>query len=453
MIGNLSENEFAAILHRHLSPTSPIQSEERLFGRERQMQQIDQGLYAPGRSVFIYGDRGVGKTSLAQTVAYSHQSATHNPVLLACDPESTFSGILAQAVAQLKSSKHRGTITTMHNLKVGIKGFEIDTGRTRHQEPLSKLEASADLNEVMAALLEVASERRGERIVVVIDEFDRIQSEEERARFADFIKQIGDQGVGVRFVFCGVADSLQKLLGAHESCFRYLINVELKSLGYEGRFDIIKNAADALNVRVEERHKFRIAAISDGFPHYIHRICEELFWGMFRDPHSCDVSTADHYRAAVAQSVVSIEQHLKLTYDKATMKEAPGFEEVLWAVADHSDLIRSTESIFSSYTEIMRFLNEEDSMFDRPTVVGRLNLLKGAGCGKILAPHKKGWYQFREGIMRGYVRLRAEEQECELALDFSAPSKTRSGLGWKPKAARRSFGTSPRDRRKMEYPD
>ena len=28
-----------------------------------------------GRSIFIYGDRGVGKTSLAQTVAFAHQGA------------------------------------------------------------------------------------------------------------------------------------------------------------------------------------------------------------------------------------------------------------------------------------------------------------------------------------------------------------------------------------------
>jgi hypothetical protein len=86
MINHLSEEEFVQILHTHVSPTSPIQSEEHLFGRRRQIELVQQALYAPGRSIFIYGDRGVGKTSLAQTVAYTHQSATHDPIMLACEP-------------------------------------------------------------------------------------------------------------------------------------------------------------------------------------------------------------------------------------------------------------------------------------------------------------------------------------------------------------------------------
>src|ERR1035441_2263522 len=104
MISDLSRDEFIAILLKHVSPTSPIQSQEHLFGRARQLQQVEQALYAPGRTVFIYGDRGVGKTSLAQTVAYSHQSATRDPILLACSPNTTFAGLMASALGRLGDS-------------------------------------------------------------------------------------------------------------------------------------------------------------------------------------------------------------------------------------------------------------------------------------------------------------------------------------------------------------
>jgi|ERR1017187_2153403 replication-associated recombination protein RarA len=77
MIKTLNREDFANLLHANLSPTSPIQSQEHLFGRSKQLQLIEQALCAPGRSIFIYGDRGVGKTSLAQTVAYSHQGSLH----------------------------------------------------------------------------------------------------------------------------------------------------------------------------------------------------------------------------------------------------------------------------------------------------------------------------------------------------------------------------------------
>jgi hypothetical protein len=40
MIGNLTEAEFAKILHTYGRPSTPIQSEEHLYGRDAQIQNI-----------------------------------------------------------------------------------------------------------------------------------------------------------------------------------------------------------------------------------------------------------------------------------------------------------------------------------------------------------------------------------------------------------------------------
>src|ERR1017187_3239777 len=110
MIKTLNREDFANLLHANLSPTSPIQSQEHLFGRSKQLQLIEQALYAPGRSIFIYGDRGVGKTSLAQTVAYSHQSSKHEPVLLACTPSTTFEALMAGALSALQPKQKTSVV-------------------------------------------------------------------------------------------------------------------------------------------------------------------------------------------------------------------------------------------------------------------------------------------------------------------------------------------------------
>jgi len=56
MIPNFDDRDhFASVLHANVSPTSPIESQEHLYGREKQVRQIEQALYAPGRSIFIYG--------------------------------------------------------------------------------------------------------------------------------------------------------------------------------------------------------------------------------------------------------------------------------------------------------------------------------------------------------------------------------------------------------------
>lgn len=456
MIPGLTLDQFVAVLHNHVSPTAPIQSAEHLFGRASQMQQVQQALYAPGRSVFIHGDRGVGKTSLAQTVAYSHQSASREPVLLACDPHSTFLGIMANALEQLTGVQSKRTTTTSYNLKVGLKGVGLDAGRTQQREDAAAA-APQNLNQIVSALLAVGHERKNEKTVVVIDEFDRILGDGERSQFADFIKQIGDQRIPIHFVFCGVAESLEKLLGAHGSCYRYVEGVELRTLNWDARFEIMDYVANAIGVQIPDRPRWRIAAISDGFPHYIHKMCEQLFWAMFSDPLPCVEPTLDHYRTAVARSVVGIEQHLKHTYEQAVMKKDPlEYEQVLWALADHSDLIRNTEPVYDSYLRITQTfgLDTPAKRLDRSTFVGRLNTLKGESSGRILSSPRRGYYQFRESIMRGYVRLRAEEQDCELALDYAAPSNRDPELTWRVPSARRGrMGTSSQDRRKMEYPD
>ena len=453
VIGDLSESKFAEILHGHLSPASPVQSEELLFGREQQLRLITQALYAVGRTIFIFGDRGVGKTSLAHTVAHLHQSAAHNPVLLACEPQTTFAEIMNDAVQKLAPAKKTGSTSTSANLKLGAKLLSLDAGVKKEWSERESKNIVVNLNDLIDALSSIANERATESTFIVIDEFDRINDEAERTHFADFIKQIGDQKIPLKFIFCGVADSLQKLLGTHESCYRYIEEIHLKNLRYEARYEIIDTVAKALGCQITDPYRYRIAAISDGFPHYIHRMCEKLFWQMYGDERVCVSPTPAHYREAVAQSVLSMEQHLKASYEKAVMRAADGHEEVLWAMADHSDMIRSADDIYTSYLSIMKLSEIDEKPMDRKTVSTRITALKSTTCGPILVPYRRGWYQFKENMMRGYVRLRAEEQGVELATESAAASASGIQSVWKQSARRRRFGTRREDMRRTEYHD
>jgi uncharacterized protein len=370
MIGGLEREQFVEILQNYLCPTAPIQSEEHLHGRGAQLREIQQALCSFGRSIFIYGDRGVGKTSLAQTVAYAHQSSMHEPVILACSPQSTFSSILGHAIRHLVGPPN--PITTTSSTKLNFVALSHEFGRSQSLEP-SSLPESLDLNAASAALIRASSARTGQTVVIV-DEFDRITSEVERTKFADFIKQLGDQRLEIRFVFCGVAESLEKLLGSHESCYRYIAGIELPRLSWDARWDIIDNTAKALGVSVGDHPRFRIAAISDGFPHYVHLVCEKLFWEMFNDPIDYQMPTVEHYRNAVAAAVLGIEQHLKRSYERATMKDVSDYEEVLWAVADHADLVRNSDSIFDSYCSIAKKMDSQP--LDRARFGMRLGALK-----------------------------------------------------------------------------
>jgi hypothetical protein len=181
---------------------SPAQSQEHISPRDPQVREIMEALEVPGRIIFLYGDRAPGNT-LAQAFA-ALRSGGDGPVPTGCGFSSTFA------------------------LKVG------------HD--------------------------RTEDGVLVIDEFDEITSKAEPARFADFIEQIGDQHLPIRFVLCGVSESLKKLLGAHESCYS---SSDVTQPTPDTRFKDTKTTSDGLNHDV---------------PHYVHLVSERLFWEMFNDP-------------------------------------------------------------------------------------------------------------------------------------------------------------------------
>ena len=91
--------------------------------------------------------------------------------------------------------------------------------------------------------------------------------------------------------------------------------------------------------------------MSDGFPHFIHLVCEKLFWIVYELGNT--TATPDNYEAAVHKAVAEINTHLKIPYEKATKKYSNDCGEVLWAVADDHQLQRPSREIYACYTRIM----------------------------------------------------------------------------------------------------
>lgn len=417
MIRALNRSEFEDAVRRTLSPTTPIRSAEYLRGREKKLEDIRRSLVQPGRHIFVYGDRGVGKTSLAQTAAYEHQGASSSPVCLGCDAASTFAQLAQELATRLLGNAP--TVTRQTKQRKGTFSFYGIGGETQRTVEQGQVGEPRSVNEAVT-LVAYAAEKHSNTPVVIIDEFERIQDPAQRMLFADFIKQAGDQSVPAKFIFCGVGSSLDTLLDAHHSCYRYLTSIELERLAFSPRLEIINRAADAASVQIEPSSVYRIATVSDGFPHYVHLITEKLLWKLFDDVTFVSISTVDHYTAAIRDAVQDIEPKLKTSYEKATLKYSnrDEYESVLWAVADHHELKRRSLDIFDIYRRLTREAGLEP--LAREKFNQRINALKGKAHGEILDGTRQGWYSFREPVMRGYVRLRAEAAGVELGADHSA---------------------------------
>jgi Cdc6-like AAA superfamily ATPase len=206
-IRGIARDDFLHILHEALSPSGPIQSIEHLFGREAQMREIDKALCSPGRQVFVYGDRGVGKTSLAQTAAFAHQSAETEPLILGCSRNTTFYDLIDTIARKIQGSEPTTKRSSTRSAKIRAVVLEVGVEEKRESPELPKATTFSDAIELLSTL----APRYPPKTLIVIDEFDVLR-EDEKELFADLIKQLGDQRLPIQFIICGIGESLDNLL-------------------------------------------------------------------------------------------------------------------------------------------------------------------------------------------------------------------------------------------------
>ena len=253
--------------------------------------------------------------------------------------------------------------------------------------------------------------------IIIIDEFDQLSETSDRKYFADLIKQTSDQDIKVKFIFCGIGSSLEDLIGTHLSTDRYIAPVELERLSHDARHEIVTSAAKELNILVDRELYIRIGYISDGYPYYIHLICEEIFWAMFDDLADVVECSSYHFDIGVRKAVGESQTSLRTAYDKATQKYSDDYQEVLWAVSADPLLRRQVKEIYeNSYVEIMKERLGRKKL-DIEQFRNRMNSLKTDRHGCILLSQGAGWYEFKENVLRGYARLRATQEGVMLGRD------------------------------------
>lgn len=418
-----------------VSASQPIQSIERLHGRERELDQIEKALFAPGRHVFIYGDRGVGKSSLAAAAANQYQSADASYIDVGCGPDANLSSVVANIALQALSTSRLRARTESRTMGATWRFLSLErtveeVSRDLHTEVRTVLDAVEVLREV--AVL------HSEKPIVVLDEFDRIQDADARHIFADLIKHLGDKKVNIKFIFTGVGSSLDELLGAHPSAIRQLATIELERLSWDARWDIAIDAARAFGVAIPRDIYVRIAAVSDGFPYYVHLITEKLLWCAWEDSAVVTTISWEHFRHALKDAIDSINAELRRPYELAVTQRTDDYEEVLWSTADGEYLQRFIDDMYLSYVHIMK-QRDSKSALDVEKYRARIRALKEARNGGVLVNvnGRRGLYRYEETMLRGYVRMQAEANGIELVGDKD-PTVSRHPVHI-PASARRGY--------------
>ena len=237
-------------------PGSPIRDKQIFAGRMHQIRQAVDAINQQGRSVLIYGERGVGKTSLANVLDDFYLSAKHARIIsphVACDSEDSFTSIWDKILKEM-NKPHEG-ITLSDSAWDGIETVvrESSGGLTPHSiKSIAEIVAKTHL------------------LIPIIDEFDRIQDPYCIAQFTDLIKYISDHVSNTTIILVGVGDTVDDLVKEHASIERALEQILMPRMAAGESSEILQHGEQATGIKFEPDATELLISIAKGLPHYVH---------------------------------------------------------------------------------------------------------------------------------------------------------------------------------------
>ena len=255
-------------LHDIFRPAAPTESPELFQGRQSQLESVMIGLQEVGRHVIVYGERGVGKTSIAymaRSMFLEDGEGASVAIRVQCSDGDTFDSIWRRFGSRLQEE----VVTALTDVE-----FAAVTDTLRRAETLLLMgEDRLSPDDVRRALKIVASRLR---LLVIVDEFDRADSADVSVSFADVVKGLSDDLVKMTLLMVGVADNVSDLIEGHASAIRNLRQVAMPRMSLTELEAIVMTGYKQYRIRTQDDLHCDVAAaksiarISQGFPYYTH---------------------------------------------------------------------------------------------------------------------------------------------------------------------------------------
>lgn len=417
--GKLDRKTFVDLKRQFVHPSSEVSQPDQLVGRDVPLSLVQSAIEREGSNIFVWGRRGVGKTSLAHSAVAKFWDIAREGPAIACEkrstPETLFQDIARRAIA--RNPKLFGNSSL--KLKLEALGLSVE-GQMGGFRPETKISSVNHASELLGSLFPMDFEK-GKKDVIIIDEFDQLESQDTIDFLTSLAKQMSVDGLGVKLLFCGVASNLESLIGSHESVGRYISAVKLEPLSDDQIWSVIVNILLQFDLEMPRGQQIRVGQVACGYPTFAHLIVDEVLNVAFQERLSGRVISQAIFNEAMRRAAASAATHLQGAYEAATLKGTDRYVEVLWAIA-HGPHIkdRQYKDIAKDYYSIMSQRIGREPIDKDQTLRNHVNALCKASNGSVVERLQTGWYRFRDPMFRAYVRMVAYSEGVELG-DESFP--------------------------------
>jgi Cdc6-like AAA superfamily ATPase len=294
-----------AITQTLFKPKTPIDDDALFAGRLKQISDILDAVYEAGGHAVVFGERGVGKTSLSKIVEKKVAAAIPNlrVIPISCGMSDDFYTIWGNAFNDFNA---------------------------QGEDVASHFKGKSNPYEVYNALNDLDGSKYH---IFIFDEFDRVQDKNAVTMMADLMKHFSNHPINVTIIIVGVGNTLVELFGSHESVARCCAQIKMPRMSENELHEIIDNRFDRIKFTLDSEVRNKVTKLSQGLPGYVH-LLGQLMLKHAIERKSTHISNED-FEVSLGQALEKADYSARQDYLTATKspRKDNKYKEVLLACA------------------------------------------------------------------------------------------------------------------------
>lgn len=409
------------------TPALAIGDAARFAGRQAQLEHVAHALQSDGTQIVIFGNRGVGKSSLARQLegiargdmsvierlrVKPHSTPDYLVISIECD--DTITDIRTLILRLLTDDAALAPwipwkVEKLATSSEASAGFDIKViriaGKTGDTQTLVQDTVDSDLYATFGnAIAHILDSKVVAGVLFIIDEVDRIRN---RSELASIIRSRGSDP-RVKFALVGVSTTPQELITNHESIVRQISDgcIEMPPMNREELREIFNQANEVLKddgIYFDDASQDWIIDIAKGHPYYVHLLGKHSLLRAATD--GMTVITKDFAEEVLAE----IANKGTATVQESTYKKAIGHsyvrEFILKAFASVPNEEINTTSIYAKIAEARKIDVGTISVY-----VGQLVTSKYGGS---IEKTRERHYRFKDSLFKAYAAARTFQYDAD----------------------------------------
>lgn len=233
------------------SPGAPVQERDLFAGRQEQLRTLVDTVHQRGRHAIVFGERGVGKTSLTNILSLMLRAPRREVIAVKvnADPKDSFHSLWRKVFKRMNYEVQRDGSPPV-----------LRTIADDHPNQLTPDDVQLELSNFGPTQLPL----------IVLDEFDRIEDETVTRLTADTIKALSDYSVNATVVVVGVASDVTGLIKGHESIARSLVQIRMPRMSQDELGQIIVSRYRKCGLELDDEALWKMTFLARGIPYYAH---------------------------------------------------------------------------------------------------------------------------------------------------------------------------------------